>query len=266
MEMKKSKGPPIIFFRKPYFPNEEFPPEDYYKHKNFEDVFKEIRKDIDSGFYEWRISADHVTFEDIPFYDIHQKKFLELHEADYLLKLLGIKKDDSPENLTKALKKIVPICPDLFSSNSDGARKLVAHFGKIINQALHSEGSKERKEAEDNLGAILKRPKEKKWKKVIIPPAFSFTQFFNYLHEITKDLREEIEYGDLSGVNSEDLADFKETKPGLVEIYKLGLIDLLTTNPAEVTYKIMASFFNLTAEGLKQKVKKERKFLKSLAQ
>ena len=62
---------------------------------------------------------------------------------------------ESPENLTKALKCVVPMCRDLFESDLPGPRRLVVHFGKIMNQAFHSNNREEREKAKQDLNDSL---------------------------------------------------------------------------------------------------------------
>ena len=215
-----------------------FPPfaaePDYYKTKTYEEVFKAVREDIENNFYKWTYSEEYL--KPLP---------------------------DDPENLTKWLKLLVPVCPDLFESNNLYARKLVAHFGRLVNTLLYPQNPKEREKAKDAIDSILSgKTKDAKWSKKYIQPLLSLNDMVTYIHQITKYLRKQYikEYGD-EPLNNEDIKDPKELErlkkkdQRLVSLVKSGDIQMLIAEPKSFTQKLVADFLGLTLKGLKQQLK-----------
>jgi|GEM_PF-6125317 len=133
---------------------------DYYKTKTYEEVFKAIREDIEKNNYIFLYSAQDLNRPSLPEEVVkairenvdsgnieknnHRLQFV--YSAEEGLKYpLPPEEFDDPEKLTKLLKSLVPVCPDLFESDNSSARKLVAHFGRLLNTALHAQRSKETK-------------------------------------------------------------------------------------------------------------------------
>src|SRR4030067_2703706 len=87
---------------------------DYYKTKTYEEVFNAVREMINNNFYT----------------------------CTWTTELLEPLQSDDPEYLTKMLKELVSLCPDLFESDNPSAKKLVAHFGKLINISFYGHTSK----------------------------------------------------------------------------------------------------------------------------
>ena len=213
-----------------------FPAEpDYYKTKTYEKVFKAVREDIGNNFYKFAYSA------------------AELESLS----------SDDPEHLTKMLKLLVPVCSDLFESDNPSARKLVAHFGRLVNTLLYPQNPKEREKAKDAIDSILSgKTKDAKWSKKYIQPLLSLNDMVTYIHQITKYLRKQyIKEYEGEPLNNEDikhpkeLERLKKTDQRLVSLVKSGDIEMLIAEPKSFTQKLVADFLGLTLKGLKQQLK-----------
>ncbi|MBM4135940.1 MAG: hypothetical protein FJ241_03825 [Nitrospira sp.] len=211
---------------------------DYYKTKTYDEVFNAVREDINNNLYTLTYSAKDLR--PLP---------------------------DNPEHLTNLLKSLVPMCPDLFESDNPSARKLVAHFGKLIWDAQYAQSPKEKKKAKEAIGDILSsKTTDTKWSKIYIPPLLSLNDMLFYLHKITKYLRKQyVETYTTEPLNKNDLKEkaelkrLEETDSRLVEIVEKGYIRMLISKPTELTKQLMADFFDLKIGTLKEYLKKEKK-------
>jgi len=221
---------------KGFFP--PYPAEaDYYKTKTYEEVFKTVKEQFGKNIYKWTFSADELNLQ-----------------------------ADDPEYLTEMLKLLVPKCPDLFESDNPSARKLVAHFGRLVNTLLYPVNPEERGKTKDTFDIILSGTKDAKWRKKYIQPLLSLNDMVTYIHQITEYLRKQYieEYGD-EPLNKEDIKDPKElerlekTDQRLVTLVKSGDIQMLIAKPTTFTQKLVADFFKRTLGGLQQSFKKKKK-------
>jgi hypothetical protein len=206
---------------------------DYYKNKSYDDVFKAVKEEINNNFYTWTKSAEYIRLK-----------------SDF--------------DLTSTLKAVVPWCPDLFESDSPDARKLVAHFGELIQISYYGQSHRERQKAKKAIDDILNNPHpHAKWGKVRIPPFLSRNDLCAYLHQITKYLREQHIncYGNdiPPKMTAEILNVLKETDKRLLEIVKKRYLKVLLKKPKELTIKLVADFLGLTTNGLRQQLKEEKR-------
>lgn len=194
----------------------------FYKSVTYDDFFKAVEKQIRDKIYQFTYRAEHVKLR-------------------------------NNTNLTKVLKYLVPICPDLFNSDSPDARKLVAHFGRLVNTSLHAQNSKEREKARNTIKDILdSRTPDTKWKKVHIPIFLSLNNMRFYLHKITKHLK-----GKLPKYRRpQEWTDFKN--------FKDDEIDMLKNQPMKFTEHKMAEFFGCSLEKIRKDIKEEKRYLNSL--
>lgn len=203
---------------------------DYYKTVTYEDVFKAVENDINNNIYTFTKGAEYIRLK-------------------------------SDIDLTSSLKALVPWCPDLFESNSPDARKLVAHFGKLIQKAWYGRTYRERREAKNAIHDILNNPHpHAKWSKVRIPPFLSLNDMCAYIHQITKYLRQQY----INSYGLEDTTDYKTLKESnadkrLIELAKKGYIKMLVSRPKQLTITLVADFFGLSFKGLNQQLKEERR-------
>lgn len=213
----------------PLFPAEP----DYYKTKTYEEVFKAVGEQFRKNFYKFTFSADELNLQ-----------------------------SDAPEYLTKTLKLLVSVCPDLFESDNPSARKLVAHFGRLVNTLMYPQNPEERKKAKDTFNIILSG--NAKWRKKYIQPLLSPNDMVTYIHQITEYLRKQYieEYG-YEPLNKKDIKDpeelekLKKTDQRLVTLVKSGYVKMLIEEPKELTKKLVADFLGLALGGLKQQLKEK---------
>lgn len=220
---------------------------DYYKTATYEDVFKEVKEDINNNFYTKTFSGEDIRLQD-------------------------------GEDLTLLLKWLVPQTPDLFEANSPGARKLVAHFGKLIGTSYYGQTSKERQKAKDAINDILnnKHPYAK-YGKVHIQPFLSLNDMCAYIHRITNYLRDNaiLLFRDRPNASTakclktafiintikdpEILKALQDRDKRFMEVIKKGYMGMLINKPKELTITLVANFLKLTPKGLKQQLKEERR-------
>ena len=207
---------------------------DWYKTRTYEEVFEAIRKDIKKNNYKCTYSAEELK-----------------------------PPADDPEHLTKMLKLLVPWCPDLFESDNPSARKLAAHFGRLLNTWLYSRNHEERQGAKDIIDIILSgKTKDAQWSKKYIQPLLSLNDMITYIHKITGYLRKEYvnEY-DHEPLNKENIENprelerLKKTDHRLVALVESGYMEMLINSPKKLTKKLVADFLGLTLKGLEQKLK-----------
>lgn len=203
---------------------------DYYKTVTYEDVFKAVENDINNNFYTCTKPAEGIRLKS----DIY--------------------------DLTSSLKAFVPWCPDLFESDLPDARKLVAHFGKLIQKVYYGRTYRERREAKNAIYDILNNPHpHAKWSKVRIPPFLSLNDMCAYIHQITKYLKKQY----IKSYGLEDTTDYKTLEESnadkrLIELARKRYIKMLVSRPKELTITLVAAFLGLSSNGLKQQLKEER--------
>ena len=201
----------------------------YYKTVTYEDVFKAVEKDINDNFYTMTNPAEGIRLK-------------------------------SNIDLTSSLKAFVPCCPDLFESDAPDARKLVAHFGKLIQTKYYGRTYRERQEAKNAIDDILNNPHpHAKWSKVYIPPFLSLNDMCAYIHQITKYLKKQY----IKSHGLEDTTDYKTLEKlnadkRLIELARKRYIKVLISRPKELTITLVAAFLDLSPNGLKQQLKEER--------
>ncbi len=211
---------------------------EYYEKVSYDEVFREVRNDIDKNFYQWTWSANYL-------------------------------KDTFPPDidLTRLLQSLWPICPDLFRSKSPGAIKLAAHFDKLRWDSNYAPTPQEREKAQEAIGAIMgSKTPDTKWKKIPVPPLLSLNGIYEYVHRITEYLQEQYinEYGrdplpEDVFTDETELKELREVDPRLEEMVEKDLIEMLVHKPDELTNELMAQFLGYTPKTLKQELKKEKK-------
>lgn len=225
MEGIKHSLPPVFRYFKPPFPEK-----DYYKTATYKAVLDAVKADIEDGKYDFS-NPPAEFLNDIPFDRVH-----------------GL------------LRWYVIHCQDLFSSDAPGARHLVSLFGDIVNKAFHSVDQEERRKAGEELNAIIARPAYFKDAKKEIPYSLSLDGLFSYTHRITeyvwKKYRYDIEYGILSCLEDPDAR--------LAEITEMGHEGLLKRERVRLTRSMIAPLFDLTEQGLNQRIKGERQLSKDM--
>lgn len=216
----------------------------YYKKLSYQDVLIELDKDIDRGLYRPTIKADHMK-KPAP---------------------------SSSAGLDEMLSELIPLCPNLFSSDNTIARKLTAHFGRMVWEHHTARNNETREILRKRIAGILfgRLPVSKNTKKPI-PIFLSLSGLYDYLHKITEHLKQRFlsKYANTdTGPDClrEAMADLKSLDPRLFELAKYPrYMELLTARrPARLTCTIIAAHFGFTEKGMNQYLKEERAHLKRI--
>ncbi len=230
---------------------------EYYKKVSYDEVFREVRNNIDKNFYQWTWPADDLRYE----LTLSAHGLIEARDAL------------PPDiDLTRLLQSHLPISPTLFQSNNPSARKLAAHFGRLHWDSHNAPTPQERKKAQGAIDDIMgSKTPDTKGKKIVIPPLLSLNDMYAYLHRITDYLQEQYinEYGrdplpedvftDETKLGELCRKELREIDPRLEEMVEKDLIEMLVHKPGELTNELMAQFLGYTPKTLKQELKKEKK-------
>ena len=217
-----------------------FSEQDYYAKYSIEQVLERVLADIEDHFYLHTFPA-HMF------------------------------KDDAPDNLdlTMALKMYIPVCPDLFESDNPVARKMVKHFGELIQRAHYGKTPKERSLARNTIDDMLGRGADAKWKNIYIPSDFSLVEMYEYMLKIAKNMKSRYQSHNGSDlITNLDLKDesFDKSYPDIdsriIPVIQLGKLKQLLDIPSEYTKEVISDFFNIKAAYLNKLLKLERALIR----
>jgi len=222
-----------------------YPEKDFYKKVTYDDILKAVRKQIQRGMYRsympspFRFFLHRLTLPDI-------KKAFE---------------NNDEEILTGILQLCIKTYPDFWESDSPYVKKLIVHFGKIINRFLFSVSYKERQMAKDIIiEQVLSKPKEMKYTKKSVPPHLYLNGMYSYLYELTNYLQIQYEKYLTSSSKIRSGLKLEKADSRLTKLDHECLI-MLEKNPKKLTKSLIANFFGVTLGGFEQKLKEEKKIL-----